>query len=283
MDHFIQTDGLRLHALEQAGGTPALVFLPGLTANLRAFDALIAAGLSPRFRTVAIDFRGRGLSDKPASGYAMADYAADVLAVMDALGIAQAAFVGHSFGAFVGMMVAAAAPERLRCMVILDSSHLLIRPETVPLIKASLDRLDRQWASLDAYLADMRQMPYLNGRWDRDVERYFTADVEDLGDGRVQPRTRSDIISQTIDGQFDVDWGSVAAALTHPTLLLNAVDPLGPPGAPVLLPPDVARATAEILPNCRYQAVTGNHYTMIFGDNAAQLTAVIAEFVEQSV
>ncbi|MGH9962063.1 MAG: alpha/beta fold hydrolase, partial [Pyrinomonadaceae bacterium] len=59
-DRFAQVNGIRLHYLDHPGNEPALVFLPGLTANAHCFDGLIKAGLSPRFRVLALDLRGRG-------------------------------------------------------------------------------------------------------------------------------------------------------------------------------------------------------------------------------
>ena len=84
MDRFIRTNGIQLHYLEHPGDGPSTVLLPGLTANAHAFDGLVQAGLSPRFHTLALDLRGRGLSDAPEYGYTMADHAADVLGLLDA-------------------------------------------------------------------------------------------------------------------------------------------------------------------------------------------------------
>src|SRR5512138_8093 len=85
MDRFIRTNGLQLHYLEHLGDGLPIVLLPGLTANAHAFDGLIQAGLSPRFHALALDLRGRGLSDAPEDGYTMADHAADVIGLLDAL------------------------------------------------------------------------------------------------------------------------------------------------------------------------------------------------------
>ncbi len=65
------------------------MLLPGITANLHNFDGLIDAGLAPRFRVVALDLRGRGLSDKPAQGYSIPEHAADVIGVLDGLGLSE--------------------------------------------------------------------------------------------------------------------------------------------------------------------------------------------------
>jgi len=86
MDRFAQVNKIQLHYLDHPGGEPALILMPGLTANAHCFDGLVQAGLSPRFQVLALDLRGRGLSDKPATGYSMADHAADVVGLLDALG-----------------------------------------------------------------------------------------------------------------------------------------------------------------------------------------------------
>ncbi|HEX8185076.1 MAG TPA: alpha/beta hydrolase, partial [Blastocatellia bacterium] len=85
MDHFADVNDIQLHYIDYAGSEPVLVLLPGLTANAHAFDGLIQAGLNARFRVLAVDLRGRGLSDKPAVGYSMAQHAADVIALLDHL------------------------------------------------------------------------------------------------------------------------------------------------------------------------------------------------------
>lgn len=64
------------------------------------------------------DLRGHGRSSRPADGYAMDDHAADVLALMDALGIRTATVVGHSMGSLVAQRVAARAPDRVERLVL---------------------------------------------------------------------------------------------------------------------------------------------------------------------
>src|SRR5215831_19084528 len=79
MDRVVNANGIRLHCIDHEGGEPAVVLLPGLTANASSFDGLVEAGLAPRFRVVAIDLRGRGQSDKPATGYSMAEHAEEMI------------------------------------------------------------------------------------------------------------------------------------------------------------------------------------------------------------
>lgn len=73
MDQFVRLNDFQLHYLDHPGDDPPLVLMPGLTANAHSFDGLIKAGLSSAMRVLALDLRGRGLSDKPDSGYSLAE------------------------------------------------------------------------------------------------------------------------------------------------------------------------------------------------------------------
>jgi pimeloyl-ACP methyl ester carboxylesterase len=72
-------------------------------------------------RAIALDLRGHGRSDPPGDGgYAPADYAADVLRVMDALGIRRAVVIGHSLGGGVAVALAGLAPSRVAGLFFVD-------------------------------------------------------------------------------------------------------------------------------------------------------------------
>lgn len=121
--YFTVRDGLRCHYRDYPGSNdrPPLLCLPGLTRNSRDF-ADFAERYSPRFRVLAMDFRGRALSDYdpvPAR-YNALTYAGDVLELLDQLQIADAIFVGTSLGGLVTMVVAATAPQRIAGAVIND-------------------------------------------------------------------------------------------------------------------------------------------------------------------
>lgn len=105
-------DGLRLHARDYSGGGGlAIVCLPGLTRNARDYAAL-AERLSPRFRVIAVDLRGRGESAyaKDPMTYVPLTYVQDVAAMLPALGIARFVAVGTSLGGIVTMLLAGMHP-----------------------------------------------------------------------------------------------------------------------------------------------------------------------------
>jgi pimeloyl-ACP methyl ester carboxylesterase len=128
--HFTVRDGLKLHFRDYAGSAnrPPLLCLHGLTRNARDFEDL-AERYSPRFRVLALDFRGRGESDYDTqpNRYIPLVYAADVLQLLDELGIARAVFIGTSLGGLVTMTVAAMAPQRIAATILND-----VGPELTP-------------------------------------------------------------------------------------------------------------------------------------------------------
>jgi len=112
--------GVRLEVLDWGGDGPPLVLLAGSGNTAHVFD-----GFAPRFtrgfHVVGITRRGFGASCCPAGGYDSPTLAADVVAVLDSLGIARASFAAHSFGGSELNWLAVHAPERVERLVYLDA------------------------------------------------------------------------------------------------------------------------------------------------------------------
>jgi len=129
-------DGLKLHYRDYAGRSdrPPLLMLHGLTRNSRDFESA-AARYAGDWRVIALDFRGRGLSqhDPNSANYRPSTYVRDVLGLLDELGIGEAVFLGTSLGGLVTMSLAAIAPGRIAGALIND-----IGPELEP---AGIDRI----------------------------------------------------------------------------------------------------------------------------------------------
>jgi pimeloyl-ACP methyl ester carboxylesterase len=121
--YFTVGDGLTLHYRDYPGASdkPPLLCLHGLTRNARDW-ADFAERYSPRFRVLALDFRGRGGSeyDPVPARYNPLTYARDVIELLDQLALSQAVFVGTSLGGLVTMTIAATAPQRIAATIIND-------------------------------------------------------------------------------------------------------------------------------------------------------------------
>jgi pimeloyl-ACP methyl ester carboxylesterase len=136
-DRRIELDGLGL-AARSWGDTslPPLLTLHGWLDNADSF-ALLAPLLARRFHVIALDLPGHGHSDHLPSGasYHYIDYVQAVLAAADALSLDRYALLGHSLGAGVASLVAAALPARIERLWLIeglgpisdDGSHTLQR------------------------------------------------------------------------------------------------------------------------------------------------------------
>jgi pimeloyl-ACP methyl ester carboxylesterase len=168
---YVTSRGIRIH-YETEGSGPALVLQHGLTDSIEGLresglvDALKASRL-----LILIDARGHGQSDKPRDpeAYTLPHRASDVIAVLDALGIATAEFYGYSMGGVIGFGVAAQAPHRLTSLVAGGAHPFASSMESLRLIFE---------AGLNSWLLQLEEMAGpLSGVA---VERILSNDIEAL-------------------------------------------------------------------------------------------------------
>lgn len=175
------SDGLKLayHEYPGSGDRPPLVCMHGLTRNSRDFEGF-ARRFAGRFRIIAPDFRGRGLSDRDPrpERYVPPTYAADMIELLDRLGIGQAIFVGTSLGGIVAMLIAATQRERIAGTILND-----VGPE---LEASGLDRIRgyagkpvrfENWDEAADYsrsIAGGAPAAYRHDDWMRVAKRLFT-------------------------------------------------------------------------------------------------------------
>jgi pimeloyl-ACP methyl ester carboxylesterase len=271
---------VELFYLDATGDTP-LVMLHGLSANAHSFGAMIGAGLTPAFRVIAPDLRGRARSTAPVTGYSMPDHARDVIGLMDHLTIERAVLAGHSFGGYLGIYLAANFPDRFDRLIVIDAA-ITSHPRVGEMIKPSLDRLGKTLPSRAAYLDSIKAAPYLGGLWDEHVEAYYRAELVENADGSTQSATSASAVGQSAYGLGCEPWLHLVQQTRQPTLLINAVEGYGPPGTPPLMEATWAKATAAAFPAGQYTVVPGNHITMLFGEGASATASKIEQFARPS-
>jgi pimeloyl-ACP methyl ester carboxylesterase len=115
---FIDTGQVRLHAVIGGDGPP-LLLVHGWPETWYAWRLLMPA-LARDFEVIAVDQRGIGLSDKPAGGYDTGTQAADLVALMGALGHERFAVVGHDTGFAISYALAADHPDRVDRVALLE-------------------------------------------------------------------------------------------------------------------------------------------------------------------
>jgi pimeloyl-ACP methyl ester carboxylesterase len=177
-------DGLALHARDYAAASGSarapVICIHGLTRNARDFEDLAPRLAADGRRVLAVDVRGRGASayDPDPSHYVPAVYAADVLALMDALAISRAVFIGTSMGGLITMVIGALRPSAIAATVLND-----VGPELAP---EGLARIGgyvgggepiEDWTAAAAYARRLNEAAFPHygaDRWMAFARRLFT-------------------------------------------------------------------------------------------------------------
>lgn len=107
------------------GGRPFVVFLHGLVMdNLSSWYFTVATRAAADAEVLLFDLRGHGRSARPAAGYTLGDMVADLGAVLDAADVSgPVELVGNSFGGLLALAFAAAHPERVAGLALIDAHH----------------------------------------------------------------------------------------------------------------------------------------------------------------
>ncbi len=268
-------------AIWRAGsGSDPVVCLHGITAHHRAFNALARHLMGSR-GLVGVDFRGRGDSAKPGSGYGLEAHASDVIRVLDHLGLEDAVIAGHSMGGFVALKTALSYPERVRAIVLLDGGwpRVDVSPEEMSeeqkqeaaAIQEGLERafrrLDMTFESPEAYLdfwfpdqgLTLEDLP-------PDLADYYLYDLEEV-EGGYQPKAsraaaEEDSPSISSTSPTTEEMRNVRC----PVALVRASEGFFP-GSDPLISDETRDAMAAVLDLRSDTVVEGaNHYTMLWSE-----------------
>lgn len=241
---------------------PALLLGSSLGTTTAMWEPALAT-LAARHRVVRFDHRGHGRSPAPPGPYEIADLGADVLALLDRLGLARVHYAGVSLGGMVGLWLAANAPERIVALVcICSSAHL-------PPAQGWTDRA-----------ASVRKGGSVAVVADAVLARWFTPDWAaahpDIVD-RVGAMLRDSSpagYAACCEAIARLDLRPDLARITPPTLAIGAADDTS-------TPPEHARAIAAGIAGARVEVLThGAHLAPI--ECADEVCALIEGHLESA-
>jgi len=274
-------DGISMAFGFWPGAGVPVIGLHGITASYVNFLG-IAEELDGRRPLLAFDLRGRGDTDKPANGpFGMAQHANDVAAARRRFGPGPSVVVGHSMGAYVAVALAAAHPELVSALVLVDGGLPLQAPPGIApeqmldiALAPQMARLRATFRTVEDYLDYWRELPpFSGGRWNPWVEDYLRYDL-----GGDEPSYRPKASEAAVRGDFldSLDAGVLRkrlASLRVPVLLLRAAEGFNP-GQPPLLPDDVVSNERGLIANFTERVVPGTtHYTIALGRDGARAVA----------
>ena len=220
----MEVGGLRLHFQEWGAGRAAgtVVLVHGLGSSSHIWDLTGPLLAQQSLRVVALDQRGHGESEQPASGYDFPSVVADLAGFMDATGIVEpAVVVGHSWGASVVLHFAVAHPNRTAGLVLVDGGTASPGERWT-------------WAQTEQRLTP----PDIDGQLWSDLHRRITSDnpayvdprAESVGrslfnvdaEGRVSRRFRIPNHMQVVRALWEQRPAELLPRVTCPVLILPA-------------------------------------------------------------
>lgn len=226
------------------GADSAIVLIHGVGMDQRAWQPQLAA-LSQHHRVVTYDMLGHGESQLPPEGVQLADFAAQLLQLLDHLQIAQAHVVGHSMGALVALEFALQHPERCARLLALNAVF-----ERSPEQRAAV--LER---------ARLLQSAGVAATVDSTIERWFGAPVpahlqeiaalttDILGDVNAQGYARAYRLFATSD---EVHADRLPQLAMPALFMTGAGDPNSSPAMSQAMAALAPRGEAQIVPGARH-------------------------------
>lgn len=235
-------------------GVP-VVFLNSLGTDLRMWDAVVDR--LPGIRAVGMDKPGHGLSATPSGDWSLGTLAADAVALIDHLSIAQAVVAGCSIGGMIAQMMGALHPERVRGLVLSNTGMKVGTAES--------------WA---ARIAGVQSLG-MAGLAPQVIERWFAADFRATDEVLpwVTMLVRGDAAGYigTCKVLAAADLTALSPTIRCPVLLLAG-------SADLSTPVDLVQATAAAIPGARVEVIEGSGHIPAI-DNPDRMAALIGSFL----
>lgn len=263
-----------------AGSGPRTILcVHGITGSHRSW-APVVRHLTGSARVLAPDLRGRGHSGGLPGPYGLDTHVADLVAVLDQQGVERAVVAGHSMGAYVAARFAAAYPERVSGVALVDGGLPLPVPADADpdaileaVLGPALARLRMEFPSPAAYQDFWRAHPALRSRWNDDVEDYVDYDLMPAN-GSYRSRVQETAVRadgrDLLDGQ--AAWKALSAT-PPPVVVIRAPRGLLDEPSPLLGEAIVAEAK-QLVPALGDVLIDDtNHYLIVMGEREGRLVA----------
>jgi pimeloyl-ACP methyl ester carboxylesterase len=236
-------------------GVPVLL-LHAWGESLGCFDRLTPL-LPTTIRALAMDQRGHGDADKPADGYSLTDFAEDITAFLDAIGLPSAVLVGSSSGGYIAQQVAISSPERVHGLVLVGSPRSLRgRPSFADEVDRLTDPISRAWVK-----GSLTWFP----RFHDVPEWYIEARVDD---GLRMPAR---VWRQALAGLTEATPPTEAGTIDTPTLIIWG-------GRDELLPRADGDALAAAIPDSRLLVYSDTGHLVLW-EQPERVAADLTDFV----
>lgn len=268
----------RIAYYEAGSGEETLLLVHGLGSNLAFWRETIPA-LAEHYRVIALDLPGYGLSSKHNVSGSMNDFALVVTGLMDALHIDRAHYVGLSMGGQIGLTLALAHPERVKCMVLASPAGIeRFTPQQSMALKTLFTPASVQAVLPEQYAANVA----LNFGVPDSVDYTWILEQRTLLTQRDDFTGYAEANARSVAGMLDGPVMPRLATLTVPTrIVYGTADRLipNPYLNPNLTIQDIAQSAAEASPMTRVSLLDGAGHLLPLEQSAA-FAAIVLEFLQ---
>ena len=266
----IKTNGLNLFCRDTGGDGTAMLCLHGRWGRGETWIDLISR-YAGRYRVIAPDQRGHGLSDRPMARYAGEDLAGDAHGLIQRLNCGLVIVVGHSMGGRVAAYLTALYPLDVKALAILDEPAegreklSDLAPEKI----APVDKLTTDWPTpYPSYDAAVR---HLSERFPRSTNvRYFMDSLMETAAGYDYMFSRH---AMSAINQYSQRWHHLLPQLKCPVLLVRAAESW-------CLLAEEAAGMRTAIEDCTYFEVSDSDH-MVYADNPGEFYSGFEEFLQK--
>ncbi len=266
----IDLRGLKLFYRDTEAGARNMLCLHGKWGRGETWTDLIER-YRDRYRIIAPDQRGHGLSDKPVARYSADVQAQDAHDLLIELHATPAIVIGHSMGGRVGAYLAAAFPQAVKALIMIDigaagpEKASDIKPETLP----TRDGLTDDWPTPYASLQQAEQHLKLRFKYPSNV-RYFMESLVETEKGYDFLFSRH---AMGAVGTYMEDWFHLLPKIQCPTLLVQAGNK-----EDTELTDEITAKMASMISNCTFRKIADSGH-MVYADNPGEFYVVLDAFL----
>jgi pimeloyl-ACP methyl ester carboxylesterase len=263
---FARVNGVNI-AYSVRGKGPPLVLVMGYRLNSTAWPATFTPQLAQRFTVITLDNRGTGRSDKPVTGYAIANMARDVRGLLDELGFAQAYMLGYSMGGAIAPEFVRQFPNRVKGLILCATmaggrSATYAEPPVVRVMR-DLDGLTPEQAARRIW-----SVTYATGYLDK--HRALAEEQMRREIALPTPLHAADLQFQAF---AEFDCSQQLASINKPTLVLTG-------DLDQLISPQNSLMMAKLIPGARLTIVSGGGHRVMW-EATDECVAHIAGFLDE--
>lgn len=220
------------------GDGPVIVLTHGIGGTGDDLAAL-AERLAAHYRVVTYDVRGFGQSSRPADGYTLKQFAADLAGLLDQLGINQAIIGGHSMGGTITQRFILDYPERTRAAIIISTSSQ-VNEKGKAFWQGQADFIAEH--GMAAFVRRSRPAEY--------TEEYLQdhPEIIEAEERRIRNNPDGRVYAQAARAVSDYYFTDELKSVTVPTLVMvGSADTQTPPGGSVIISRAITGSTLHIL------------------------------------